>query len=265
MTTTTDPVVVERAEGVATVRLNRPDAMNSLDTATKEALLAAVREVAQDPQVRAVVLTGTGRAFCVGQDLREHTALLDSGSDDLLATVRDHYNPLVTLLARMDKPVVAAINGVAAGAGMSLALAADLRVMSEDAGFNTAFTGIALSCDTGISWHLPRLVGAARATELLLMPRTVPAAEALELGLVNRVVPAGELGATVADLAGRLAQGPTVAYAAVRAAVRFSLAHDLEESLVHEGELMDRTGRTQDHATAVRAFLAKERPVFEGR
>src|SRR5690348_15829938 len=172
------PVVVELDGGVATVRLNRPEAMNSLNIATKEALLAALTEVAQDQAVRCVVLTGTGRAFCVGQDLKEHVEILRSGtSDELFRTVPEHYNPIVTAVATMPKPVIAAVNGVAAGAGASLAFACDFRILADTAGFNLAFTGIALSCDTGASWTLPRLVGRAKAMELLYFPRTLKAEE----------------------------------------------------------------------------------------
>ncbi|MFC6705542.1 enoyl-CoA hydratase/isomerase family protein [Flexivirga alba] len=259
------PVVTERTDGVATVRLNRPDAMNSLNIATKEALLAALRDVAADETVRCVVLTGTGRAFCVGQDLKEHVGLLAEGSDALFSTVPEHYNPIVTLLSTMDKPVIAAVNGVAAGAGAAFAFAADFRILADTAGFNLAFTGIALSSDSASSFWLPRLVGVAKAKELLLMPRTVRAEEALELGLATEVVPAAEFDTVVQELAHTLAAGPTKAYGAIRRAVEFSATHTLAESLAHEAELMTATGRTQDHRAAVDAFLAKEQPVFEGR
>lgn len=261
----TSPVVTERSGGVATVRINRPDAMNSLDIATKEALLAALQDVATDESVRCVVLTGTGRAFCVGQDLKEHVGLLAKGSDALFTTVPEHYNPIVTLLSTMDKPVVAAVNGVAAGAGAAFAFAADLRIVADTAGFNLAFTGIALSSDSGSSFWLPRLVGVAKAKELLLMPRTVRADEALELGIASQVVPADDFAATVQTLAGQLASGPTKAYGAIRRAVEFSATHTLAESLAHEAELMSATGSTGDHKAAVDAFLAKDKPVFEGR
>ena len=180
------PVLVEVADAVATVRLNRPEAMNSLDTATKVALRDALREVAADEAVRCVVLTGSGRAFCVGQDLKEHVQLLESGDEQaLFSTVREHYNPIVTALATMPKPVLAAVNGVAAGAGASFAFACDMRIVADDAGFNLAFTGIGLSCDSGASWTLPRLVGQSKAIELLYEPRTLSASEAAELGLVD--------------------------------------------------------------------------------
>ncbi|WP_299052219.1 enoyl-CoA hydratase-related protein [uncultured Nocardioides sp.] len=259
-------VVLTTADGVATVTLNRPDAMNGLDVATKELLRDTLASVAEDDAVRCVVLTGTGRAFCVGQDLREHVQHLREGRDDVLgSTVAEHYNPTVTSLLTMPKPVVAAVNGVAAGAGASLALACDLRILSDAAGMNFAFSGIALSCDTGSSLTLPRLVGHARAMELLLMPRTIGAEECLKLGLATRVVPADELASAAGELAGRLAAGPTVAYGAIKASLAYSATHELADVLAFEGSQMARTGATEDHTAAVDSFLAKEKPTFRGR
>ena len=264
--TASDPVLLTVADGVATVTLNRAEAMNSLDVATKIALRDAVQQVAEDPDVRCVVLTGTGRAFCVGQDLKEHVDLLaNGGSDALFRTVPEHYNPIVTAIATMPKPVVAAVNGVAAGAGASLAFACDFRLLADTAGFNLAFSGIALSCDTGASWTLPRLVGRAKAIELLYHPRTIPATESLELGLATTVVPAAELEAEATALAKRLAAGPTLAYGAIRRSVAFSAGHGFEESVAFESDMMTLTGSTEDHRNAVASFVAKQRPTFEGR
>ena len=262
---TDQPVIVTRDGAVATLALNRPEAMNSLDVATKEALLAAVTDVAGDAAVRCVVLTGSGRAFCVGQDLKEHVELLAQGADVLFSTVPDHYNPIVLALATMPKPVVAALNGVAAGAGASLALACDHRIAADTAGVNFAFSGIALSCDTGSSWTLPRLVGPAKALELLYEPRTLTAGECADLGLVTRVVPADELTSEVATLAARLAAGPTLSYAAIRRSVHFSATHDFAESLAFEAQMMAETGATEDHRNAVESFVAKRRPTFHAR
>jgi 2-(1,2-epoxy-1,2-dihydrophenyl)acetyl-CoA isomerase len=260
------PVRYAVDDGVATITFNRPDAMNSLDVATKEALRDAVTKAADDPAVRCVVLTGSGRAFCVGQDLKQHIEILRGGSpDELFRTVPEHYNPVVTAIATMEKPVVAAVNGVAAGAGASLAFACDFRVLAESAGFNLAFAGVALSCDTGSSWTLPRLVGRAKALELLFFPRTIPAAESLALGLATTVVPDADLAGAVDDLARRLAAGPTLAFGAMRRAVTFSAGNDFESSLAFEAEMMARTGGTRDHDHAVSSFVAKEKPVFEGR
>jgi 2-(1,2-epoxy-1,2-dihydrophenyl)acetyl-CoA isomerase len=263
---TDQPVSYDVTDGVATIAFTRPDAMNSLDVATKEALHEAVTRAAEDTAVRCVVLTGTGRAFCVGQDLKEHITLLDSDDDDVLfRTVPEHYNPIVKAIATMPKPVVAAVNGVAAGAGASLAFACDFRILAENAGFNLAFAGIALSCDTGSSWTLPRLVGRAKALELLYFPRTIPAAEAAELGLATKVVAAEDLADEVAELAGRLAAGPTVAFGAIRRSVQHSAGHDFDSSLDFEAKMMALTGGTGDHRRAVASFVAKEKPTFEGR
>jgi 2-(1,2-epoxy-1,2-dihydrophenyl)acetyl-CoA isomerase len=186
--------------GVATVTLARPQAMNALDIVTKEALLQALREVADDSAVRCVVLTGQGRAFSVGQDLREHASLLRQAPHEAWRTVREHYNPIVELVAGMDKPVVAAVNGVAAGAGASLAFAADLRYLADTAGFTLAFAGVALSCDSGASWTLPRLVGTAKAKELMMLGGSIDAATALRLGLATEVLPSAGLPARVAEV-----------------------------------------------------------------
>jgi len=261
-----EPVRYTVSEGVGTITLNRPDSMNGLDVATKEALLAAVHEASADPTVRCVVLTGSGRAFCVGQDLKEHISTLQSSeADSLFHTVEEHYNPIVTALATMPKPVVAAINGVAAGAGASLAFACDFRVLTRSAGFNLAFAGVALSCDTGSSWTLPRIVGRAKAMELLYFPRTIDSKESLELGLASKVVDQDEFEAEVAALSRRLAAGPTVSYGAIRRSVEFSSGHDLAQSLEFEAAMMTLTGDTEDHRNAVTSFLSKEKPTFTGR
>jgi 2-(1,2-epoxy-1,2-dihydrophenyl)acetyl-CoA isomerase len=223
-----------------------------------------VERARDDTAVRAVILTGSGRAFCVGQDLREHAANLDEGLG-LAGTLSDHYDPIVLALSRMPKPVVAAVNGVAAGGGFSFALACDLRIASEKASFATAFTNIGLAPDSGMSWTLQRLVGRAKVLELLLLAEPVRAAEALELGLVHRVVPADELATAARDLATRLAAGPTVAYGAVKATVEHAAAADLAGALAKEGELQTACAATADHVSATKAFLNKEKPVFEGR
>lgn len=257
------PVTYEVRGGVGTVTLNRSAEMNSLTLDTKIALRDSLHQAASDSAVRCVVLTGSGRSFCVGQDLNEHVSSM--AQEQPSTTVVDHYNPIVTAIATMPKPVIAAVNGIAAGAGSSMAFAADFRILKRSAGFNTAFAAIAFSCDTGASWTLPRLIGQARATDLLLRPRTVPAAEAFDLGLATSVVEEEEFDDAVAALALELAQGPTLAYGAIKRALAFSATHDLPTSLEHEGQKMALTGASKDHATAVKAFLAKEKPVYEGR
>ena len=259
-----EPVRYDIDGAVATITLNRPDEMNALDTATKEALLAALRSASQDEQVRAVVLTGSGRAFCVGQDLREHVQNLNSDNPPL-ATVHDHYNPIALAIAQMPKPTIAALNGVAAGAGAAFAFACDLRIASDKAAFTLAFAQVGLSADSGASWTLPRLVGTAKAIELLFNPQKIGVREATQLGLVNEIVPADRLDEHVAALAARLAAGPTVAYASLKASVHYGAAHTLEETLEFEDAMQTRCGTTADHREAVDAFLAKRPPNFVGK
>lgn len=259
------PVRYDLADGIATITLNRPDALNALTVDAKEALLTALQTAAQDESVRCVVLTGSGRAFCVGQDLREHVEQLATANDKPLTTVRDHYNPIALTLATMPKPVIAAINGVTAGAGLSLAMLADLRIATASAKFTTAFAGIALSCDTGSSWTLQRLVGPTKAMELLLEPRNIDAAEAERIGLLTAVVPDDDFAEAVAKRAAALAAGPTLAYASIRAAVHNSTTSSLADSLEFEADKMTLTGNSSDHKIAVDAFLAKQKPLFTGR
>ena len=262
--TETPPVLYQVTGAVATITLNRPDRMNALDLATKDALLDALRTASADDDVRAVVLTGTGRAFCVGQDLREHADNLLNGGD-ISTTVRKHYNPITLAIAEMAKPVIAALNGVAAGAGAAFAFACDLRIAADTAAFNLAFAGVALSADSGASWSLPQLVGRAKALELLLQPETIPVARAAELGLVTEIVPAAELEGHVAALAAKLAAGPTVCYASIKEAVAFGATHTLAETLEVEDAMQSRCGQTSDHLEAVQAFLAKRTPQFSGK
>jgi 2-(1,2-epoxy-1,2-dihydrophenyl)acetyl-CoA isomerase len=260
-----DVLLVERTEGVAVLRLNRPESMNSLSVELKEALLAATRDVSDDPDVRAVVLTGTGRGFCVGQDLREHVELLEAGDEAPLNTVSRHYNPLILTLAQMPKPVIAAVNGMAAGAGAGIAFACDFRVASNRAGFLIAFANVGLSLDSGVSWTLPRLVGQARATALSLLAEPIPAEAALEMGLVNAVVEPDNVLPTALELATRLAAGPTAAYAAIKESIAFAASSDLAGALAKESELQTAMGRTEDHRNSTAAFVAKQKPTFLGR
>jgi 2-(1,2-epoxy-1,2-dihydrophenyl)acetyl-CoA isomerase len=261
-----EPVVYTVDGAVATIAFNRPEAMNALDVATKEALLAALREAGADPKVRAVVLTGTGRAFCVGQDLREHMTKVMAGDEEgISGTVRKHYNPITLLLTGMPKPVIAAVNGVAAGAGAGFMLACDFRVAVDTAGVNMAFAGVALSADSGASWTLPRVVGQAKAVELLLQPETIPAARALELGLFTELVPADKFAERVRELAEKLAAGPTVSYASIKESIVYGATHSLAETLEKEDEMQRRCFLAADHMEAVTAFLEKRQPNFTGQ
>ena len=261
----TDALLVERADGVATLTLNRPESMNSLSLELKQALVDAVADVAADDGVRAVVLTGAGRAFCVGQDLREHQALLDAGDPSPLRTVIDHYNPITIGLATMPKPVIAAVNGMAAGAGAGFAFACDFRIASKSGAFLLAFANVGLSLDSGASWTLPRLIGSARATAMALLAEPVNAESALDMGLVNAVVEPDRTLPAAHELAARLAAGPTLAYAAIKESIAFAATSTLDDALAKEGEMQGRTGATADHQASVAAFVSKQRPTFTGR
>jgi 2-(1,2-epoxy-1,2-dihydrophenyl)acetyl-CoA isomerase len=259
-----DPVRLEVTGAVATVTLARPDQANSLTTAAKEGLLAALEGVANNGAIRAVVLTGSGRAFCAGQDLAEHAAALATDASHAFDTVARHYNPIVQSLSTMPKPVIAAVNGTCAGAGIGFALACDLRIAAGGAKFAPAFTGIGLTADSGLSATLPRAVGWSRAMGLLLLGTVIDADEALRIGLVHEVVPADELAARAGELASRLASGPTKAFVALKEALWYSASARLEDVLLLEAELQKRLASTADHQGAVRAFLEKRRPEFTG-
>jgi 2-(1,2-epoxy-1,2-dihydrophenyl)acetyl-CoA isomerase len=261
----TEPLLIDRTEAVVTLTLNRPTAMNSLDLALKEALRDALADLATDRSCRAVVLAGAGQAFCSGQDLREHVTMLDSGGDPL-DTVRTHYNPIAAHLAHLPKPVVAAVRGMAAGAGASLAFLADFRVGGPRTTFLMAFARVGLAADTGASWSLPRLVGHAKAVELLMLAEPVPADEARQLGLLNRLVVDDDLVLpTAQELAARLASGPTVAYGAIKRVLSVGDAGTLSEALTAEAQAQSICGATGDHRAATLAFVNKQKPVFEGR
>ncbi|MFC4113956.1 enoyl-CoA hydratase/isomerase family protein [Nonomuraea zeae] len=255
---------VERHGAVAVLTLDRPDRRNALDAGLKTALRHALAAAADDDGVRAVLLTGAGKAFCVGQDLAEHAAGLRADPGHAFDTVEADYAPIIRLVTTMAKPVVAAVNGACVGAGLALALACDLRVLAEEAVFATAFTGIGLTCDSGLSATLTRAVGEARAKELVLLGRSFTAEQAVAWGIAGQVVPGADVGKTGLELAARLAAGPTAAYAESKRLISESWGRDLGTVLTDEARAQERLGRTGDHAGAVEAFLGKRAPVFTG-
>ena len=332
----TDSVRWDLDGAVATITLNRPQARNALTAELKTELLRALRQAGSSPEVRAVLITGAGQAFCAGQDLREHAELLEaagspdgsapagdtpagvssagarpagppaagappagapaaqapqggasavgpdpaggqpaagnplaagrpSGPPAALDTVREHYNPLVMAIRSMPKPVIAAVNGVAAGAGAGLAFACDIRIAARGASFLMAFARVGLAADTGVSWTLPRLAGAGRAAELLMLAEPIRAPLALELGLVSQVVEDEDLPVTAGALAARLAAGPTAAYAGIKEQLNYAAGHGLAEALEKEAEVQGALGRTADHQAATFAFTRKQEPRFLGR
>ncbi len=245
-------------QGVLTLTFNRPQTLNALNSELLNMLEKQLKQ-ATDSTVRAVVLTGAGRVFSSGQDLGE---LKGKGLDFQVHLSR--YNRVVRLLSTLEKPVLASVNGVAAGAGMSLALASDLRIAGASAYFVTAFMRIGLVPDSGMSYTLPRLVGEAKAMELLMLSPKVSAAEAHAMGLVNRVVPDQELVSQTQALARQLATGPTRAYGLLKRALKKSSGTSLDEMLDYEAILQGIAGKTKDHRQALQAFLEKRAPSFRG-
>ena len=253
-------LLVDLADGVATLTLNRPDALNALNATLRGELLTTLKAIARDDAVRCVVLTGAGRAFCAGADLRG-----GSGEREFRRVLTSQYNPLIRALRDLPKPVVAAVNGVAAGAGMSLALAADLVVAAEEARFVPAFGRIGLVPDSGLTRTLVRTLGRHRAIAILVAGEPLGAAEARAAGLVMRVVPAADLSAAAVELARELAAGPTRAISLTKRLVNAAEDDDLDASLAGEAALQDVAGRTKDHAEGVAAFAEKREPVWKGR
>jgi 2-(1,2-epoxy-1,2-dihydrophenyl)acetyl-CoA isomerase len=253
-------VTLQRRGAVATIELDRPDAMNAWNRELGEELRAVVERTAADADVRAVVITGAGRGFCAGQDLRE----FQESPGDIRERLEETYHPNIRAIRALEKPVLAAVNGPAAGAGLSLAAACDVRIASEVASFVPGFVGIGLVPDSGGTWFLHRLLGFARAFEWMTSNRRLTAAEALEWGLVSEVVPADDFPARIAEIAAWWAALPTRAVAGTKRL--FEHAHDasLEEQLALEARLQHEATGTADFAEGVAAFLEKRPPLFRG-
>ena len=255
-----ETIRVEVANGVAVITLNRPDSLNALNATMRRELLAVLKAARRDDAMRAIVLTGEGRGFCSGADLRG-----GSGEREFRRVVTTEYNPLIAAIRELPKPVIAAVNGVAAGAGVSLALACDLIWAAEEARFIQAFVKIGLVPDSGSTRTLVRALGRHRAAELIFTGEPLSAAEAHAAGLVNAVVPAAELAAAVAEVAARLAAGPTRAIGYAKRLINHAEDAPLAASLAMEAGLQELAGRTGDHAEGVAAFAEKREPRFVGR
>lgn len=257
------PLIAETSGGVAVLTLNRPQVLNAFNEALLMALAAALREAQDDPGVGAVIITGAGRAFCAGQDLQSRRETFERGDvPHLGAGLRERYRPIVMRIRTMEKPVIAALNGVAAGAGCGLALACDLRTASSEASLMLAFARVGLAFDTGSSFFLPRIIGLGRAFEMALTGDPVPAAEAERIGLVNHVFPPDELLPRTRALAERFAQGATEALGLIKRDLNRALSVDLETALEYEAHQQEIAGRSSDFREGVMAFVEKRPPRF---
>ncbi|HEY7281554.1 MAG TPA: enoyl-CoA hydratase-related protein [Actinomycetota bacterium] len=263
-----EQIAYEVADGVGWIRLDRPDKLNALTTRLAEEALDALGSARSDDAVRCLVITGAGRGFSAGQDLNEFLGGAAAGEGttiDVAEHLRSGYNRMITAIVELPKPVIAGVNGVAAGAGLSLALACDVRIASDVARFLQAFVKIGLVPDSGGNWLLPRAVGVAKALELSITGDTIDAAEALRIGMVHRVVPAAEFPTALAEAAASMAAGPTAAIGATKALMTEALHLTLAETLEREAVEQARLAGSHDFAEGVGAFLDKRPPKFIGR
>lgn len=249
--------------GICSITLNRPEVYNAINEQMKKELNEAFRDAEKDAAVRCVVLRGSGeKSFCSGQDLKEHSNTETKRS--LKHSLETMYNPLIRRMRTMEKPIIGVINGVAAGAGMSIALACDLRIMADTARLIEVFIRIGLVPDSGSHWFLPRLVGMAKAFEYASLGQDITAAEAERVGLVNKVVPLAELDNVAAEYAQKLAKAPTKAIGLIKRTLNKALSSDLESLLAYEATIQEIASLTEDHAEGVKAFLEKRPPQFKG-
>ncbi len=260
--TSYETLALTNTDGVLTITMNRPDVYNALNEVMKKELNDAFRAAEKDDAVRCVVLRGAGeKAFCSGQDLKEHQGKKRS----LKESLQKSYNPLIRKMRGIEKPVIGMINGVAAGAGLSLALACDMRIMSESAKLIEVFVRIALIPDSGSHWFLPRLVGMAKAFEYAALGDDVSASEAFRVGLVNKVVPPADLEKETMAFASRFAQAPTRTIGLIKRTLNKSLSSDLDALLEYEATIQEIASHTVDHREGVAAFLEKRKAAFTGR
>jgi len=257
-----ETILYQLDEGVLTITLNRPDVLNAFNRKMTDEIQGALKKAERDPEVRCIVFTGAGRAFSSGEDLKARQA---DGVVGFGSTLRDRYNPIVLKMRNIEKPVIGAINGVAAGAGCSVALACDLRIISDKASFIEVFVRIGLVPDSGSSFFLPRLVGMARALEIAFTGDSVSAEEAYRIGLANRLVPAEELESATRELALRLAKGPTKAIGLAKRTINRALSMDLEQLLEYEVFAQEAAGASEDFKEGLAAFLEKRTPNYTGK
>lgn len=257
-----ETILYEVTDGVASITLNRPDSLNAFNDQMIAETTAAFKQAGRDKAIRCVTITGSGRAFSSGQDLKD--VQQREGDFSIGQHLRHGYNKLITQMIGVEKPIVGAINGVAAGAGCGVALACDLRIVSDKASFMLAFSRVGLIPDSGSTWLLPQLIGYARAYEMALTADRIPADKALDWGMVNQVVPAEQLQETVGAWTAALATGPTLAYGLTKRAMRRATMMSLEEALRYESQLQEIAGRSHDSTEGVRAFIEKREAQFRG-
>ncbi|MCB0879502.1 MAG: enoyl-CoA hydratase/isomerase family protein [Thermoleophilia bacterium] len=262
---TFETIEYEVRDGVATIALNRPEKRNAINMQLHKDLAAALRLVQRDREVRALLLTGRGPGFCAGQDLTEFSMARADPDFRVDDHVRSTFNRTIMTIRALPMPVIAAVNGVAAGAGWSLALAADIRIAAEDARFTQAFSKIGLLPDTGSTWFLPELIGTSRSLELMYSGDLIDADRALSLGLVNEIVAGEQLAEHAHAYAASLAKMPTMALALTKRAVYRAPTSTLEDALEYEAQLQQHAAASDDHVEGVTAFLEKRDPVFTGR
>ena len=257
-------IAVDVSDGVMIVTLNRPDVLNSFTRVMASELQAALQTAADDPMVRALLITGAGRGFCAGQDLAEALPEGDGPMPDIGEFVRNGYNPIIRAIRGLEKPVICAVNGVAAGAGANLAFACDLTIAAEEASFVESFAKLGLIPDTSGTFFVPRLVGSQRATGMFFLAEKMSAMKAKEWGLIWDVVPLAQLHATALSLAKSLATQATRGFGLTKRAMNASFSNSLDEQLEVEADAMHEAGRTSDYEEGVRAFLEKRKPVYRG-
>ncbi len=260
-----ESIILEKEEGIATIALNRPERRNALIMKSREELLKAIEDVNKDEKVKVLVITGVGKAFCAGTDVEDISSVFGFSSVEFRERLRRGTNKVILELRGLEKPTIASVNGVAVGAGLNLALACDIRIASEKARFGGLFMRMGVIPDWGGTYFLPRLVGSAKACELIFTGDIIDAKEAERIGLVNKVVPAGELETATKQLAGKLAKGPSIAMGMAKMAIYRGLEWDLASQLEFEAYALSLCAQTQDHKEAVKAFFEKREPIFTGK